>query len=65
MWQQLYAVDVNITLCGNSTIAKAFIPVTLQQYLVQGFVGGCMSGYGFDVRPQTLTVTLVSYRNRP
>ena len=57
MWQDLYAVDVMITLCGNSSVDKAFIPVTTEQFVVQGFVGGCMSGYGYDVRPRTLPQT--------
>ena len=56
-WQQLYAVDANITMCGNATTEVPHIPVSLQQYIVQGFVGGCMSSSGYEARPRGPTLT--------
>ena len=53
-WQQLYAVDANITMCANTTAKVPFVPAALQQYIIQGFVGGCMSQSGYEARPSYL-----------
>ena len=49
-WQQLYAVDANITMCANTTAGVPNVPAALQQYIVQGFLSGCMGQSGYEVR---------------
>ncbi len=37
-------------MCANETTGVPVVPAAVKQYIVQGFMGGCMSQAGYEAR---------------